>query len=140
LVFEDGSFNSFVTVLNSIISLNHPEANLNFLATFLWCILKARNDELFCRKKMRPHQISMHAKDLLKDLEVLPQQNPLQSPKPRIKLNTRVWSVLRDTVRTDFYFTGPKLYVDAASKPRENRAVLLHALGLLLHQRIKHPQ
>jgi hypothetical protein len=75
--------NSFVTVLNSIISLNHPEANLNFLATFLWCILKARNDELFCIKKTRPHQISMHAKALLKDLEVLPQPEtkPLQIAK-----------------------------------------------------------
>jgi hypothetical protein len=83
--------NSFATVLNFILSLNHPKAILNLLATFLW---KARNDELFCRKKTRPRQISMHAKDLLKDLEVLPQQNPLQSPKPHINLNTRVWSVL----------------------------------------------
>jgi hypothetical protein len=29
---------SFANVLLSLLSLNHPEANLNFIATFLWCL------------------------------------------------------------------------------------------------------
>jgi hypothetical protein len=52
----------------SILSLNHPEANLNFLATFLWCLWKARNDELFCRKKCLPQQVATQAKALINNL------------------------------------------------------------------------
>jgi hypothetical protein len=63
---------SIVAVLHSILALNHPEANLNFLATFLWCLWKARNDELFGRKKFKPHQVAMQAKALIHVLEIIP--------------------------------------------------------------------
>jgi hypothetical protein len=61
---------SFSSVLLSLLSLDHPEANLNSIATFLWCLWKARNDELFGRKKTKRKQIAMHAKALMLDLEV----------------------------------------------------------------------
>jgi hypothetical protein len=59
-------------VLHSLLSLNHPKANLNFIATFLWCLWKERKDDLFGRKKTKPEQIAMHAKALLHDLEASP--------------------------------------------------------------------
>jgi hypothetical protein len=74
----------------------------------------ARNDELFGRKKTKPHQISMHAKALIKDLEVLSQQHNLQIAKPTHQVHYAELENAVQTVRTDFYFTGPKLYVDAA--------------------------
>jgi hypothetical protein len=63
--------NSFASVLLALISSGHPEANLEFIGTFLWCLWKARNDHLFGRKKSTLEHISIHAKALTQDLEVV---------------------------------------------------------------------
>jgi hypothetical protein len=63
--------NSFASVLLSLLLSGHPEANLESIATFLWCLWKSRNDHLFGRKKSAPEQVSIHAKALLQDLEVV---------------------------------------------------------------------
>jgi hypothetical protein len=63
--------NSFASVLLSLLSSGHPEANLESIGTFLWCLWKSRNDHLFGRKKSAPEQISIHAQALLQDLEVV---------------------------------------------------------------------
>jgi hypothetical protein len=63
---------SVALVIKSLFWLNHPEANLTSIATFMWCIWKARNDELFCRKKHKPQQMAMQAKALINNLETQP--------------------------------------------------------------------
>jgi hypothetical protein len=57
--------NSFASVLLSLLSSGHPEANLESIATFLWCLWKSRNDHLFGRKKSAPEQIAIHANSLI---------------------------------------------------------------------------
>jgi hypothetical protein len=64
--------NSFDAVLLSLLSSGHLEASLASLATFLCCLWKARNDQLFDRKKIKPEQVALHSKALLQDLEVYP--------------------------------------------------------------------
>jgi hypothetical protein len=57
--------NSFALVLFSLLSSGHPEANLETIATFLWCLWKARNDQLFGRKNSTPQQVARNARALL---------------------------------------------------------------------------
>jgi hypothetical protein len=47
-VFTQNS-NSFASVLISLLSSAHPEANLETIATFLWCLWKSRIGQLFGR-------------------------------------------------------------------------------------------
>ena len=50
--------------------MNHPHATLPNILTFMWCIWKARNDQLFQRRSTEPYQISMHANALSQNLEL----------------------------------------------------------------------
>jgi hypothetical protein len=84
-----------------------PRRSLTSIATFLWCLWKARNDQLFGRKKTKPEQIALNAKALMQDLEVsaltpscnasllVPDRQRL--PKPG------------ETVSVYFDFVGPKI-------------------------------
>jgi hypothetical protein len=70
---------------------------------------KARNDDLFARKKTNPKQIAMHAKALMDDIEVLPLiPITICAPPP----DHHKVPKSRDTVSIYFNVTGPKLYVD----------------------------
>jgi hypothetical protein len=83
--------NSFASILISLLSFGHPEANLATIATFLWCLWKSGNDQLFGRKKSKPEQIAMNTKALLQDLEVsslTPNDNAVllgTSPTPKVR-------------------------------------------------------
>jgi hypothetical protein len=37
-------------MIQTLLTSQHPEINTTTLYTFLWCLWKARNDTLFCRK------------------------------------------------------------------------------------------
>jgi hypothetical protein len=119
--------NSFATVLHS---LNHPEENMNFIATFLWCLWKTRNNDLFGRKKTKPHQVAMHAKALLQDLEVTPLlPNTVNAPTGHQHRQVGA-EKSGETISADFNFVGPKLYVDAAWKPRPKQTTMTAGLGI----------
>jgi hypothetical protein len=121
---------SVALVLKSLLSLNHQEANLTSIATFLWCIWKARNDDLFCRKKSMPHQIAMQAKALINNLETAPKSPPPknQTLTPPSERSTTARS--GDSVSTYFYFAGPKLYLDAAWKLEPNQMTATAGIGI----------
>jgi hypothetical protein len=106
--------NSFASVLLSLLSSGHPEANLETIATFLWCLWKSRNDQLFGRKKSKPEQIVMNTKALLQDLEVSP-----LTPRDNSALCSSDRQLLpkpRETVSGFVDFAGIKIFVDAAWK------------------------
>jgi hypothetical protein len=110
------NIHSVASAIQALLWLNHPEVNLTSIATFMWCIWKARNDELFCRKKHKPQQMEVQSKALLSNMETQPAISPQQEQEARPKIGRSIAPKSGDTVSSDFYFAGPKLYADAAWK------------------------
>jgi hypothetical protein len=120
---------SFASVLLSLISSGHPEANLESIGTFLWCLWKARNDHLFGRKNSTPEQIAIHSKALLQDLEVIP-LTPV--PVGRQALPDQVQPAQGETVQNYVHFAGNKVFVDAAWKLRPGHLLARPGIGVYL--------
>jgi hypothetical protein len=119
----------FASVLISLLSLSHPEANLNSISTFLWCQWKVRNDQLFGRKKSKPEKITLQARALLHNLEVSP-LTPSTSDVRLLPSNTRPPKP-GEMVSMYFDVAGPKLYVDAAWKTSPGQVVDKPGLGVI---------
>ena len=51
-------FGSVPTIIQSLLTSNQPQASINNIITFLWCIWKSRNDKLFGRKENSPLQVN----------------------------------------------------------------------------------
>jgi hypothetical protein len=106
--------NSFASVLLSLLSSGHPEANLETIATFLWCLWKSRNDKLFGRKNSTPQQVARNARALLQDLEVSP-LTPTDNFTCQA-LGRQVRPKPGGTVASFVDFACAKIFVDAAWK------------------------
>ena len=52
-------------MIHTLINLRHPHINTTSLYTFLWCLWKARNDTLFCRKNCNPCQVFVAANAII---------------------------------------------------------------------------
>jgi hypothetical protein len=50
--------------------MNHPNATLPNVLTFMWCLWKSRNDHLFNRQQLHPAQIQHMANALNHNLEL----------------------------------------------------------------------
>uniref|UniRef100_A0ACD5Y7N7 Uncharacterized protein n=1 Tax=Avena sativa TaxID=4498 RepID=A0ACD5Y7N7_AVESA len=48
---------SIPDLIKALLASQHPQLNCTNLYTFLWCLWKARNDTLFCRKVCKPSQV-----------------------------------------------------------------------------------
>ena len=44
-------------MIQVLLDSHHPHMSVESLYTFLWCIWKARNDSIFCRKACNPSQV-----------------------------------------------------------------------------------
>ena len=44
-------------MIQGLLDSHHPHMSVESLYTFLWCIWKARNDSVFCRKACNPSQV-----------------------------------------------------------------------------------
>jgi ribonuclease HI len=122
---------SFAQIILNLLAINHPYANLLNICTFLWCLWKARNEELFCRKKGRPYQIALRSRALLKDLEMVDTMHTtIQQYNPSSVGSNPLQGA---SVPTDFVFTGPKIYTDAAWKKRGNSENAAAGLGIYFH-------
>ena len=66
---------SVPSIIQFILSSNHPNANLVNLYTFLWSIWKARNDSRFNKRQVHPSQIFVHYNALMKDTSLVRQVN-----------------------------------------------------------------
>jgi hypothetical protein len=63
--------NSVTALILHILSMNHPNGNLENILTFMWCLWKSRNDNLFNGKNGHPTQIYLMANAIKQNLEML---------------------------------------------------------------------
>jgi hypothetical protein len=100
--------------------MNHPHATLPNILTFMWCIWKSRNEELFQRRSSEPYQISINANALSQNLELcdIPKLNmqgkeqPNNWPQPDTPLQG-------STITTDKVISGAVVFCDASWKCRD---------------------
>lgn len=113
---------SLSQIILNLLNMNHPHASLPNILTFMWCLWKSRNDNLFGRKEGAPHQIQHMAHAIQQNLELVDtlQTSSMQEQEAnqQIRDGTRTQPGARpgSTIKTDLSITGPKLYSDAAWK------------------------
>jgi ribonuclease HI len=127
---------SLTEIILNFLRMNHPHASLSNILTFMWCIWKSRNDNLFGRKSGEPYQIHHMAQAINQNLEMIDalgvfamqaqecskaphtltssmqvhdQQNP-----PEVRL-----PAYGETLKSDQIIKGSKIYTDAAWKTRK---------------------
>jgi hypothetical protein len=122
--------NSFALVLLSLLSSGHPEANLETIATFLWCLWKSRNDKLFGRKDTTPQQVARNARALLQDLEVSP-LTPIDNSSSQDR-GSRVSPKPGETVASFVDFAGAKIFFDATWKLLPGQRAARPGIGIYL--------
>jgi hypothetical protein len=62
--------NSLTDIILNLVNMNHPNATLPNVLTFMWCLWKSRNDHLFNRQQLHPAQIQHMANALNHNLEM----------------------------------------------------------------------
>jgi hypothetical protein len=112
--------------------MNHPNATLPNVLTFMWCLWKSRNDHLFNRQQLHPAQIQHMANALNHNLElsnieqVTNMNKNVQTNKivlQDVQGNTQVTGsqlpLHGRTLKTDLMIKGTKVFSDAAWKTKK---------------------
>lgn len=116
------------------ISSQHPYASLNNIMTFLWCLWKARNDNLFQRKQGNPVQVYHAAHAILNCLSLeniagnnKKDENKIGKDEPKENIS----QLQETTVQATKLKATTKIFTDAAWKnPQENRQEPRAGLGI----------
>ena len=107
---------SLTQIILNLMNMNHPHASLPNILNFMWCTWKARNDMLFVRREGEPYQISIHARALTNNLELLPTDMKLQGNTVKSECNQEVIPPQGNTITTDRIFPGTVIFADASCK------------------------
>jgi hypothetical protein len=124
--------NSITDVISNLLNMHHPQANLPYILTFMWCLWKSRNDALFQKIQGRSGQIYHMANALTLNLELSNdlQVNRVNNQARAVESDTQVKGKELDqlqhtehrhrgTIKTLSSLTGTLMFSDAAFK--ENR-------------------
>jgi hypothetical protein len=57
-------------MIKGLLDSQHPQISVSSLYTFLWCIWKARNDSVFCRKACNPSQVYAAAAAIMQGTKI----------------------------------------------------------------------
>lgn len=106
---------SVAAIILALINMNHPHASIPNIFTFMWCLWKARNEALFCRKSSSPHQVQQAAQAIAsaQDLQHIDQDT---SPPAKAQSNTQI--IQGTTISSDLIIAGTKIFSDASWKKR----------------------
>ena len=115
--------NSLSQILVNFLSMNHPHATLENILTFMWCLWKSRNDNLFSRKPGAPHQVHQAARAIQQNLEKLDLfvMSPLLVGANTEHGNANVPAISSvtclppqgSTIESDMHIQGAKIFSDA---------------------------
>jgi hypothetical protein len=112
--------------------MNHPNATLANVLTFMWCLWKSRNDNLFNKKKGHPTQIHQMANAIKHNLEMVgvlqakTEKKQVQEEEPSIQGQTGGQLHAQHqippqghTLKSDLLISGSKFFSDAAWKTKK---------------------
>jgi hypothetical protein len=128
---------SITAIISNMLTMNHPHATLENILTFLWCLWKSRNDNLFNRISGHPSHVHLMANAIKNNLEMIDFVqdtkdrnealiNQSRTHKPVANINVQQVDLLRQgsTIKTDRHITGTRLYSDAAWKTKKVSGLL----------------
>jgi ribonuclease HI len=109
--------------------MNHPHASLENILTFMWCLWKSRNNNLFSRIPGAPHQVHQAARAIQQNLEMLGLSaiSPLQVQANSRQGNANMTAASSasllppqgSTIKSDLQIEGAKIFSDASWKNRK---------------------
>lgn len=121
------NYTSVADIILALTTSNHPHATIPNIFTFMWCLWKARNEMLFCRKFSLPHQVhhaalaissvqTMQEPNIQDNIPSLPAQDSNSSAEPRFQ---QTGQPLQGTsLKSDLIIAGTKVYSDASWKKK----------------------
>uniref|UniRef100_A0ACD5W9B0 Uncharacterized protein n=1 Tax=Avena sativa TaxID=4498 RepID=A0ACD5W9B0_AVESA len=116
--------NSLTQIILKNLNMNHPHATLSNILTFMWCIWKSQNDNLFGRKPGSPYQINHMAQTIIHNLEMLDTTKPqftclhmLAEDVTNMQVQEKVERQEQQEEPNSLHFAGTKIFSDAAWKP-----------------------
>jgi hypothetical protein len=124
--------NSLTDIILNLVNMNHPNATLPNVLTFMWCLWKSRNDHLFNRQQLHPAQIQHMANALNHNLEmsdvlqvsklkkhVQITRSNMQEQGEDMQVTGNQLPPQGHTLRTDLMIKGTKVFTDAAWKTKK---------------------
>jgi hypothetical protein len=54
-----GTNQNVANIISNLLSQNHPNASIENVFTFLWCLWKIRNEKIFSNKENLPNQVAI---------------------------------------------------------------------------------
>lgn len=121
--------NSLTDLILKLLNINHPNATLANVLTFMWCLWKSRNDNLFNRNMGHPSQIHLMANAMKHNLEmvrVLQDKNRNKREQSKESTDPRYTGGQPgdrnqvpqhgQTLKSDLLISGSKIFSDAAWK------------------------
>uniref|UniRef100_A0ACD5VED3 Uncharacterized protein n=1 Tax=Avena sativa TaxID=4498 RepID=A0ACD5VED3_AVESA len=137
-------------MIQGLLDSQHPQISVTSLYMFLWCIWKARNDSVFCRKTFNPSQIYAAAMAIMQgtklEFAASPQfcrdtgsTNPQVYTEHHVRqqdhVSHQVMPAPGSTITNITSFTGPVVFSDAAWTIGSDGQPTPARLGLLQLQR-----
>lgn len=113
-------------MIEALLNSGHPHITLTTLYTFLWCLWKARNDALFCRKLCRPSQVYAASNAIIQatKLEVVAS---IEENKPAPPEAHMPQSILQNP-----RFSGNTVFCDAAWEIQQNLSTKPAGIGVVI--------
>jgi hypothetical protein len=100
-------------MIQALLTSQHPQINVTMLYTFLWCLWKARNNSLFCRKVSWPYQIYAAANAIIKGTNLEDNNSTDLQGNENTQELKQTPHTIPHTLQADS-FTGNVIYYDAA--------------------------
>jgi ribonuclease HI len=100
-------------MIQALLTSQHPQINVTMLYTFLWCLWKARNNSLFCRKVSWPYQIYAAANAIIKGTNLEDNNSTDLQGNENTQELKQTPHTIPHTLQADS-FTGNVIYCDAA--------------------------
>jgi hypothetical protein len=137
-------------MIKGLLDSQHLQISVSSLYTFLWCIWKARNDSVFCRKACNPSQVYAAAAAIMQGTKiefaassqvrsVTGSDNPQEHADHSVRLQDhgshQMMPSPGSTITNIANFTGPVIFPDAAWTSGSDGQPTPAGLGIFIQMR-----
>jgi hypothetical protein len=115
-----------------LLTSQHPQIKVTMLYTFLWCLWKARNNSLFCRKVSWPSQIYAAANAIIKGTNLEDNNSTYLQGNENAQELKQTPHTISHTLQANS-FTGNAIYCDAAWERQGGADKSRARIGVIIH-------